>query len=94
MISGDRSVTLAYNKMGERIRKVGMIDDGDYYPDHYEDPAATLDLVWIERFANGIDIKAKIGNILREETVWTQGGRVTQKFKEPMTFDIGLSYTW
>ncbi len=89
-----RSVTLSYNKMGERIRKVGMIDDGDYYPDHEEDPAAVLDFVWIERFKNDVDLKLKVGNILREETVWTQGGRVTQEFKDPMTFSAGLSYTW
>lgn len=89
-----RSVTLSYNKMGERIRKVGMIDDGDFYPDHYEDPAATLNFVWIEQFRNGIEMEGKIGNILRDETVWTQDGRVTQKFKDPMTFSVGLSYTW
>jgi hypothetical protein len=89
-----RSVTLSYNKMGERIRKVGMIDDGNYYPDHEEDPAAALDFVWIEKFRNGIEVKAKIGNILREETVWTQGNNVTEKFKEPMTFSLGLSCTW
>lgn len=89
-----RSVTLSYNKMGERIRKVGMIDDGNYYPDHYEDPAATLDFVWIERFRNGIELKGKIGNMLQEETVWTQGDRVTQKYEEPMSFSIGLACTW
>ncbi|MDZ7831678.1 MAG: carboxypeptidase-like regulatory domain-containing protein [Desulfobacterales bacterium] len=89
-----RSVTLSYNKMGERIRKVGMIDDGDFYPDHYEDPAATLDFVWIEAFRNGIEVKGEIGNILQEETIWTQGARVTQKYEEPMTFSLGLSYKW
>lgn len=89
-----RSVTLSYNKMDERIRKIGMIDDGDKYPDQYEDPAAVLDLVWIEKFRNGIDLKGKIGNILREETVWTQDNRVTQKFKEPMNFSLGLSCTF
>jgi len=91
---GRRSVTLSYNRMGERIRKVGMIDDGDFYPDHYEDPAAQLDFVWIEEFRNGIEIKGKLGNILREETVWTQGGRTTRIFKDPMNFGLGLSYTW
>jgi outer membrane receptor protein involved in Fe transport len=89
-----RSLTLSYNKMGERIRKVGMIDDGDFYPDHYEDPAATLDFVWIEKLRKGMEVKGEIGNILQEETVWTQGDRVTQKYEEPMTFSVGLSYTW
>ena len=89
-----RSITLSYNKMGERIRKVGMIDDGDYYPDHYEDPAALLDLVWIERLGKDIELKVKIGNILRESTVWKQDGNVTQKYKQPMTFNAGVSYTF
>jgi len=89
-----RSVTLSYNKMGERIRKVGMIDDGDFFPDHYEDPAATLNFVWIEAFRNGLELKGEIGNILQEETIWTQGDRVTQKYEEPMTFSLGLSWTW
>jgi len=30
----------------------------------YEDPAAALDFVWIEKF-NGMELKGKIGNILR-----------------------------
>ncbi|MDF1577221.1 MAG: carboxypeptidase-like regulatory domain-containing protein [Desulfobulbales bacterium] len=87
-----RSITLSYNKMGERIRKVGMIDDGDSYPDHYEDPAAVLDFVWIEKFRNGLSLKGKIGNILQEETVWTQGDNVTKSVNEPLTFSLGLSY--
>ena len=87
-----RSLTLSYNKMGERLRKVGMIDDGDFFPDHYEDPAAILDLVWIEKFRSGLSFKFKIGNILQQETLWTQGGQVTKSFKDPTTFSVGLSY--
>jgi hypothetical protein len=41
-----------------------------------------------------MELKGEIGNILQEETVWTQGDRVTQKYEEPMTFSVGLSYTW
>ncbi len=89
-----RSITLSYNKMGERIRKVGMIDDGNYYPDHYEDPAALLDFVWIEKFRNNIDLKLKVGNILRGETVWTQDGRETLAYKLPTTFSLGVSYSF
>ncbi len=89
-----RSVTLSYNKMDERIRKVGMIDDNDRYPDHYEDPAATLDFVWIEKFRNGLELKTEIGNILQEETAWTQGGQVTKEYEEPLTFSLKLSYTF
>jgi hypothetical protein len=89
-----RSVTLNFNKMGERIRKVGMIDDGDRYPDHFEDPAALLDFVWIERFSNGITLRGKLGNILQQKTVWTQGDRVTKEFTNPMTFSLRVAYTF
>jgi hypothetical protein len=89
-----RSVTLSYNKMGKRIRKVGVIDGESRYPDQYEDPAASLDFVWIENFRNGISLRAKINNILQQETVWTQGDRVTREFKDPMRFSLKVSYTF
>ncbi|PLX94191.1 MAG: hypothetical protein C0621_05820 [Desulfuromonas sp.] len=66
--------------------------DGDSYPDYLENPAAILDLVWIENFHSGLSLKAKIGNILQETTEWTQGGRVTKSFEDPMTFSVGISY--
>ncbi|MBU0483154.1 MAG: carboxypeptidase-like regulatory domain-containing protein [Proteobacteria bacterium] len=89
----DRSITLSYNKMGERIRKVGMIDDGDSYPDQYEAPPAILDFVWIEKFGHGLSLKGKIGNILRDDTVWTQGNRVTTSYKDPIKFSLEISFS-
>lgn len=92
----DRSVTLAYNKMGERIRKLGMKDDGGLvvYPDYMEDPAAILDLVWIEQFKNDLSLKIKFGNILDGETVWFQQDEdhAIKKFKEGRNFSISASY--
>ncbi len=87
-----RSITLSYNKMGERIRQVGLIDGENRYPDQFEDPAPLLDFVWIENFRNGISLTTEIGNILQQKTVWTQGDRVTREFKNPMTFSLRLSY--
>lgn len=90
----DRSVSLSYNKMGERIRKVGLIDAGDVYPDHYEIPPHLLDFVWIEKLGNGMGIKAKLGNLLDNETVWTQGDNITKQFKKGRTFSFGASYQY
>jgi len=93
----DRNIALSYNKMGERIRKIGVIDEYAY-PDYYETPPQILDLVWQEKFENldgfGIDnleMKFKIGNILDDETVWRQGDRVTKTFKTGQTVSIGIS---
>lgn len=92
----DRSMTLAYNKMGERIRKLGMKDDGGLviYPDYMEDPAPVLDLVWMEQFGNGLSFKIKFGNILDGETVWFQQDQAhaIKTFQEGRTFSFSASY--
>lgn len=95
----ERNVALSYNKMGERIRKVGVIDQFAY-PDYYETPPQMLDFVWQEKFDKddlsgfGIDnlsAKIKIGNILDDETVWRQGSNITKKFKKGQTISFGVS---
>jgi len=89
----DRSVTLSYNKMGERIRKVGLAKSGTVlkYPDNIEIPPQLLDFVWIEKFDNDISAKVKVGNILDDETIWKQGDNVIQKFKTGQTVSFGVS---
>jgi hypothetical protein len=89
-----RSIALSFNKMGKRIRKVGMIDDGNAFPDYEEDPAPILDLALIEKFKNGFTIKGKLANILQAETIWTQGANVTNSFSNPMSFSLSASYRY
>ncbi len=95
--SENRNVALSYNKMGERIRKVGLIDEYAY-PDNYETPPQILDLTWKENLGdleeyglNDISMKFKVGNILDDETVWRQGSKITKRFKDGQTFSIGIS---
>jgi outer membrane receptor protein involved in Fe transport len=89
-----RSLTLSYNKMGERIRKVGLIDARDKYPDYYEVPPHLLDLVWIENFSDDLKLKVKMKNLLDDETIWYQGSKrnVTNRFKIGRSFSIEASY--
>ncbi|UFH59113.1 carboxypeptidase regulatory-like domain-containing protein [Sulfurovum mangrovi] len=94
-----RSLTLAYNKMGERIRKVGLKDTAEgilAYPDYMEDPAALLDFIWIENFTNGLTLKLKLGNLLDEETVWYQQdeAHATKKFKKGRELKLSVSYKY
>ena len=89
-----RSLALSYNFMDERIRKVGLIDDGDRYPDHVEIPPQLLDFVWIENFAYGLTGKLKLQNLLDSETVWKQGDRTTKEYKVGRKFEISLSYKY
>jgi TonB-dependent receptor len=89
-----RNITLAYNKMGERIRKVGMIDATDSYPDYYEVPPQILDFIWIERFDNGLSATLKLKNLLDEETIWYQGSKdnITNKFKVGQFYSVSVAY--
>lgn len=89
-----RNITLAYNKMGERIRKVGKIDGQNMYPDSYEIPAQILDFVWIEEFKNGLSARLKLKNLLNEETIWYQGSQenTTNKFKIGRYYSVTIAY--
>ncbi|HFU77518.1 MAG TPA: TonB-dependent receptor, partial [Epsilonproteobacteria bacterium] len=67
----ERSIVVAYNKMGERIRKIGYKDIPTTdsllgIPDTYEIPPQVLDVVWKEKLSNGLDLRLKVGNILDE----------------------------
>ncbi|MDD3060299.1 MAG: hypothetical protein PHW94_05095, partial [Sulfurimonas sp.] len=89
-----RNATLAYNKMSERIRKVGMIDYLDEYPDYYEVPPQMLDFIWIEEFDNGLSSTFKVKNLLDEEVIWYQGDEehVTNRFKIGKFYSVSVGY--
>ena len=91
-----RNITLSYNKMGKRLRKVGMIDGNDEFPDYYEVPPQILDFVWIESFKNGLSLKLKLKNLLDEETIWYQGTKsnVTNTFKVGKFYSFAVSYKY
>lgn len=90
----ERSAVVSYNQMGERIRKVGMIDDVDRFPDIYELPPSALDFVWMEKFTPSLSGQLKLQNIMDEDTIWTQGGRVTNRFRLGQNFSVGITYKY
>jgi len=93
--SDRRNIALSYNKMGERIRKVGLINEqGVPYPDSVEIPPHLLDLVWIEKFASGLELKAKLGNIIDDEIIWKQGENITKRFQKGRNISFGISYKY
>lgn len=89
-----RSVTLSFNKMGERIRKVGQKDSTEVTPDDYEVPPSILDFVWIEKFSNGLTAKVKLQNLLDEETIWYKQDteHVTRSYKTGRSYTVSASY--
>ncbi len=87
-----RSVTLSYNKMGERIRKVGLKSSTQIEPDNVEIPASILDFVWIENINKKTKLSFKANNLLDPETVWEKGGLTTKRFKTGRAFSFSASY--
>ncbi len=88
-----RSVTLSYNHMGERIRRVGLVNvQGVRFGDTIEIPPKLLDFVWIEKFDNGFIGKVKIGNILDYQTVWIRDKKELRNFRTRQTIDFKVSY--
>ena len=89
----DRSVTLNFNYMSERIRKVGIIAFGVPQQDQYETPPNLLDLVWSEKFEYGypMELKFKLGNILDDESIWREGDGVTRSYQDGRTFSMKIS---
>ncbi len=98
----NRSLSLSYNKMGERIRKVGLIQDAlspnktsiIKNPDSIEVPPEVLDLVWIEKYGYGLSSKIKLGNILDDTTIWRQGDSTVNEFKTGRTYSFSVSYKY
>lgn len=88
------SIVLTYNKMGKRIRKVGLIDDVYKYPNHYEIPPELLDLIYGKKLKNGVELKLKIQNILDSKTVWTQGDNTTKEFKTGQNYSVSVGYSF
>ncbi|MBT8343949.1 MAG: hypothetical protein KJO45_04455, partial [Sulfurovum sp.] len=89
----DRSLSLNFNYMSERIRKVGIIAFGVALEDQYETPPMLLDLVWAEQFDFDypMELKVKVGNILDDEVLWKEGEGVTRSFKTGPTLDLKVS---
>lgn len=86
------SIVFTYNKMGERIRKVGLIDDTSKYPDNYEIPPELLDFIWSKKFENDMELKLKIQNILDSKTIWKQGDNITKEYKTGTNYSLSYGY--
>ncbi len=89
-----RSVNLSYNLMSERLRKVGLKNGVQEYPDQYETPPQLVDFTWQEHLSDGLDMKFKARNLLNEEIVWEEDNKVTKSYKLGRSYEIALSYKY
>lgn len=80
------SITLMVNHFGDRINRVDNVSRGD----EMEVGRTLLDLIYRCEMMNGLTIKAKISNLLDEETVFESRGE-RQKTVESYHDGIGIS---
>ena len=87
-----RLINLAYNKMSKRIRKVGLQNGAQEYPDQEETPPHIVDFTWQERLYHSMDLKFKARNLLDDEIVWEEGSNVTKRYTVGRSFELVMSY--
>ncbi|MDD2790206.1 MAG: carboxypeptidase-like regulatory domain-containing protein [Sulfurimonas sp.] len=89
-----RILNLAYNYMSRRIRKVGLKNGVQEYPDQYEYPPHLVDFTWQENLLEGMDVKFKAGNLLNGEVTWMEGDNITKRYKPGRSYELSLSYKY
>lgn len=89
-----RLADLSYNKMSKRIRKVGLQNGTQEYPDQEETPPHIVDFTWQERIFDDMDVRFKARNLLDDEIVWEEGNNVTKRYTVGRSFEISMSYRY
>lgn len=86
------SGSIAYNRIGEKIAKVGVSGLGDVI----ELPRNQIDLSFGKTLAGGIDFKIGVKDILAEDYVQTQksplGKKEAERYNRGRTITAGISY--
>ncbi len=89
-----RSINLSYNLMSERLRKVGLKNGAQEYPDQYEIPAAQLDFTYQEKLTDMMALKLKARNLLDGEIIWKEGENVTKRYQLGRTIEVSMSFKY
>ena len=84
------TASLLYNYFDDRVVFVGDVNA----PDIIEEGRGRVDLLFKYQFFwedQEFELEAKAANILDEEFVWSQGGRIYQRWDPGITYQVGVS---
>jgi TonB-dependent receptor len=82
------STRLLYNYFGDRISDVGA----NQAPDTVENGRETVDLVFVQRLAQKLNLRVSIENLTDAEWVFTQGARQQRFFQLGRTIGFAVGY--
>ena len=85
-----QEATLLLNQSGETIIDVGLSG----LPNVIEEPRLALDLNYKAFLTDSLVLRAKVGNLLDETVELTQGGRVFQEYKQGVTLQAGIDWSF
>ncbi len=81
--------SLAYNYTGERI----VLSGAENAPDIIEEARGQLDLLLrysFRLFGQDLEAEVKVKNLLDDEVVWRQGGRLYERYDAGVSYSLGL----
>jgi TonB-dependent receptor len=81
------TVSVLYNRFGERIAQVGSLYDADII----EQPRDLIDVTLTQSFASRYEIKISAKDILGKEQIFLQEGRKVKGNSKGSTYAVGLS---
>jgi len=89
-IPSGQEVTLLLNQNGKSIEDVGIND----LPDVIQEPRLSLNLNYRWRLAKGLEVSAKVNNLLNSRTEFTQGGQVFQRYRRGTEIEAGIDWSF
>jgi hypothetical protein len=84
---------LLYNTVDDTLDDLGR----NGLPDIFLTRRDQLDFTWSKSFQVGnrqLSAKFAVENILNDAYLWTQGDQIQQRYRNGVTFDVGMSYRW
>jgi outer membrane receptor protein involved in Fe transport len=84
------TLSLLYNRFGERIREVGA----DQRPDVKERPYSQIDLVGIQTWSSGLKGGLKVRNLVPKDSIFKQGSEISQVRKTYRSYSVDVAYNF
>ena len=85
---GSLQMSLLYNRVGERLTKVGVDD----LPDVFEDARESLEYAYSQRLSRHLKLKFTARNLTDAEFITRQGGLVVRRTVPGPNFTLGITY--